>query len=121
MNLIEYPDSEMMMIDLANTLAGEIENVLLTEERASFVGSGGSTPGPIYDNLCAADLDWSRVDISISDERWVPETSERSNARLIKERLMVGRAAKANYVPLYATAAEPEDVLDELTPPIRAI
>lgn len=114
MNFVEYPDSDMMMIDLANTLAGEIENALFTHDTASFAVPGGTTPGPIFDALCAADLDWSRVHVMLTDERWVPEESERSNTRLLRQRLLVSRAAAAHYVPLYADAPAPEDKLPDL-------
>ncbi len=114
MKLIEYPDAEMMMMDLADTLASELKNCLLVHEHASFAVPGGTTPGPIFDSLCAVDLDWSRVHVMLTDERWVPETSERSNTRLLRERLLIERAAGAKYVPLYAEADTPEEKLDEL-------
>lgn len=114
MNLLEYPDRDMLAIDLANILADEIETCLLTHDQASLVVPGGTTPGPIFDVLCAADLDWSRVHVLPSDERWVPSDDPRSNARLIRERLLVNRAAKAKLVPLYANADEPEQVLDAI-------
>lgn len=101
MKLLTYPDRDLMMIDLADTLAGELNQALRTGERASLVVPGGSTPGPVFDALSAVDLDWSRVTILVSDERWVPETSEHSNARLVKDRLLVGRAAAARFLPLY--------------------
>ena len=115
MKIVEYPDSEMMMMDLADTLASELENSLLSHDRVSFAVPGGTTPGPIFDSLCAADLDWSRVHVMLTDERWVPETSERSNTRLLRERLLIDRAAAATYVPLYAQADTPEEKLAELT------
>ena len=114
MKIIDYPDDEMMAIDLANVLAGELTATLDHEDRALLVVPGGSTPGPIFDDLCDADLDWSRVDIMLSDERWVPEVHVRSNTRLISERLLTGRAARARYIPLYAKAETPEKVLPEL-------
>jgi len=114
MKFVEYPDSDMMMMDLANVIAGEIENALFTHDTASLAVPGGTTPGPIFDALCAADLDWARVHIMLTDERWVPETSDRSNTRLLRERLFTGRAAAANYVPLYADAPMPEDKLPQL-------
>ncbi len=120
MRFIEYPDSEMMMLDLANVLAGDIENALLSKETASFSVPGGTTPGPIFDALSAADLAWDRVRVFLNDERWVPEDSDRSNTRLLKERLFVGRAAAATYVPLYAPADAPEDKLDALTGAVEA-
>ncbi len=100
MDFVEYPDQDIMMIDLANKLAGELENVLFHEDCATLVVPGGATPGPIYDSLCAADLDWSRVRVMLSDERCVPETSPRSNAAMVKERLLTGRAAAAEWVAI---------------------
>ncbi len=115
MKIVEYPDSEMMMMDLADTLASELKNCLLTHDHASFAVPGGTTPGPIFDQLCDVDLDWSRVHVMLTDERWVPENSDRSNTRLLKERLLVNKAAEAVYVPLYADAPEPEEKLGELS------
>jgi 6-phosphogluconolactonase len=74
----------------------------LTENgKAVFAGSGGSTPAPIYRRMAQTDLDWSRVAVTLIDERYVPETSPESNAALIKQTLMTGRAAAARFVPLY--------------------
>lgn len=100
MELIEYPDRDMMMIDLANHLAGELNEALMTHDRASFAVPGGSTPGPVFDALCAADLDWDRVIILVGDERRVPADHERSNERMIRERLLTSRAAAAQYVSI---------------------
>lgn len=114
MKFLEYPDRDMLAIDVANSLAGELETCLFNHDHASLAVGGGNTPGPIFDVLCAADLDWSRVRILLTDERWVPEDHERSNTRLLKERFLVNRAAKAVYLPLYAPADEPEEALPEL-------
>ncbi len=121
MKFIEYPDSEMMMMDLANTLAGEIESALLTHETASFAVPGGTTPGPIFDVLCGAKhIDWSRVHVMLTDERWVPETSDRSNTKLLRERLLIDAAQAAKFVPLYGGTSTPEDSLDDLIKGVQA-
>jgi len=114
MDIVEYPDRDMLALDLANHLAGELNAALHHEERVTLVVPGGTTPGPIFDDLCAADIDWARVDVSLSDERWVPETSDRSNTKLIKERLLVNRAAAAGYLSLYAPTDTPEEGLPSL-------
>lgn len=114
MKVVDYPDAEMMMMNLADILASELKNCLLVHDHASFAVPGGTTPGPIFDSLCAVDLDWSRVHVMLTDERWVPETSDRSNTKLLRERLLVERAAAATYVPLYADAETPEEKLPEL-------
>ena len=114
MDFKEYADSEMMMIDLANVLASELRNALLSHDRVSLAVPGGTTPGPIFDSISAVDLHWDRVNVMLTDERWVPETSDRSNTKLLRERLLVGKAAAATYVPLYADAPTPEEKLPEL-------
>lgn len=120
MNLVEYPDRELMMVDVASVLAGDLNNVLLTEEKVSFAVPGGSTPAPMYDVLCAADLDWDRVHVMLTDERWVPEDHPRSNTRLLRRHLLVNRAAAARLIPLRADTPEPEDALDELSAAVAA-
>ncbi|WP_019955163.1 6-phosphogluconolactonase [Yoonia vestfoldensis] len=121
MELIEYPDAEMMMMRLADILASELKQTLLTHDRASLAVPGGTTPGPVFDNLCSVDLDWSRVDVMLTDERWVPESSERSNTALLRRRLLVNRAAAARLIPLYADATTPEEKLADLTAGLDAV
>lgn len=114
MNIIDYPDAEMLAIGLADTLASALRTALANEERVLFVVPGGTTPGPVFDVLCDTGLDWDRVDLLLSDERWRPEVHVRSNTRLLRERLLTGCAAAARYLPLYAKAEAPEAVLAEL-------
>jgi 6-phosphogluconolactonase len=114
MKITKYADQEMMMIDLANILVGALNETLLTHDTASFAVPGGTTPGPIFDALCAADLDWPRVHIMLTDERWVPETSGRSNTALIRRRLLTDKAQAANFIPFYDGSNEPEDAMAAL-------
>lgn len=121
MNFIEYPDRDVMLLDLANKIAGELRMALEAQERVSFCVPGGTTPGPVFDTLSAVSLDWDRVDVLLNDERWVPESSERSNTALLKRRLLVGKAADARLVPLYRDVPTPEEGLDALMPAIEAV
>jgi 6-phosphogluconolactonase len=114
MNFNEYADAEMLAIALANVLAGKLTAALMHEDRATLVVPGGTTPGPIFDALCDADLDWSRVDIMLSDERWVPLDDPRSNAALVRARLLTGRAAAATFHGFYVGGDDPEDTLSEV-------
>lgn len=111
---IEYPDREILAIDLAHQLSGNLKEALRLDARAALAVPGGTSPGPIFDSLCGSDIDWSRVDVLLSDERWLPEDHERSNTRLLRQRLLVDRAAEAQILPMYAPKPEPEDALAEL-------
>lgn len=114
MNIQEYPDRDMLAIDVANALAGDLEAALLHHDMVSLAVPGGTTPGPVFDGLCAADLDWDRVRVLPTDERCVPGDSDRSNERLIRERLLTNRASVAQYVPLFVEGKDPEAVLPEI-------
>jgi 6-phosphogluconolactonase len=119
MNLQTYPDREMMMLSLADKIAGQLGEFLRRDGKATLSVPGGTTPGPIFDTLSGVDLDWANVAVVLNDERWVPEDSERSNTRLVRQRLIRGRAAQARLVPLYAPASQPEDMLEALSDGIR--
>ena len=69
--------------------------------RAFFAGPGGSTPAPVYRRLAGIDLDWSNIAVTLVDERYVPESSQESNARLIRDVLLKDKAAAARFIPLY--------------------
>ena len=114
MKLETYPDREFLMLGLANVIAGQLADFLRREGKATLSVPGGTTPGLIFDTLSGVDLDWANVAVVLSDERWVPESSERSNTRLVRDRLLRGRAAQARLVPLYAPAKEPEEMLAAL-------
>jgi|TARA_B110000908_G_scaffold64252_1_gene78129 6-phosphogluconolactonase len=101
MNFQEYADREMLVMDVANALAGDLKTALLHHDSVSFVVPGGTTPGPIFDILCAADIEWNRVHVMLSDERWVPDDHPRSNAKLLRERLLVDRAKAARFTPFF--------------------
>lgn len=107
MKILEYPDREMLAMGLADVLASELKNCLLIHPWASFVVPGGTTPGPIFDSLCAAALEWDRVHVMLSDERWVPEDHDRSNAKLLRDHLFVDRAAAAKFVPFHVAGETP--------------
>ncbi len=119
MKLETYPDREFLMLGLANVIAGQLADFLRREGRASLCVPGGTTPGPIFDTLSGVDIDWSKVAVFLNDERWVGEDSPRSNTRLLRERLLRGKAAGAELVPLYAPAATPEEKLSDLAEGLR--
>ncbi|RMH39533.1 MAG: 6-phosphogluconolactonase [Alphaproteobacteria bacterium] len=121
MEFVEYPDRDMMFLDLADRLASELAEALHAERTATFAVPGGTTPGPVFDALSGLHIEWDRVVVLPTDERWVPEDSPRSNARLIRQRLLVGKAAAARFVPLYLSAERPEDRLADLAEAVSAV
>ncbi|MEM9756949.1 MAG: 6-phosphogluconolactonase, partial [Pseudomonadota bacterium] len=112
--LVEYPDRDVLMLDVADTLAGELADCLRRHDSASFCVPGGTTPGPVFDVLSEQALDWDRVAVFLNDERWVDEASPRSNTALVRQHLLTSKAAAAQFVPLKGPGATPEDDLPAL-------
>lgn len=121
MNLVDYPDREFLMMALADDIASELRRALEVQPRATLSVPGGTTPGPVFDLLSDLDLDWSRVDVVLNDERWVEETSLRSNTRLLRERLLKNRAASARLVPLHTPVPTPEEGLEVVRAGVREV
>jgi 6-phosphogluconolactonase len=90
---------------LAQSLAERVAKVLgqavAEKGKAVLAVSGGTTPKPFFQALSAEALAWNKVQVTLVDERQVPEDSPRSNARLVKESLLQGKAAAASFVPLF--------------------
>ena len=99
-----FADGDAWADACAARLTDVLAAALADSGRAVFAGSGGSTPAPIYRRMARADLDWSRVAVTLVDERYVPETSPESNAALLRRTLLTGPAAAARFVPLYHAA-----------------
>lgn len=116
----EYADKEHLVLELSRAIATDLSEMLNHAPRASLAVAGGTTPGPVFDSLCEVSLDWARVDVLLTDERWVPESSPRSNTRLLRERLLVNKAANARLIPLYGDTELPEESLGMLGDGIRA-
>jgi 6-phosphogluconolactonase len=103
---------------LAEALAREVADALRTEiadgGAATLAVSGGNTPKLFFHELSRQELDWESVTITLVDERWTPDTEERSNAKLVIENLLWNEAARATFVPLVTDAGSPEGGLPEV-------
>ncbi|MCA8901581.1 MAG: 6-phosphogluconolactonase [Hyphomonas sp.] len=90
-------------------ISGALETAVADKGRASLFVSGGSTPGPLFDLLSEADLPWTNVTLGLVDERWVAPEDPASNERLVRARLLKGRAGAAGFLPM-RTIEESADV-----------
>lgn len=115
LDLIEYPDREMLFLSLANRISGQLAQHLRLNDTASLCVPGGTTPAPLYDYLSGSELDWARVGVLLNDERWVDGEHLRSNGRLLRRHLLRDRAAPARYIDLYTGDARPEDAVTALS------
>jgi 6-phosphogluconolactonase len=91
--------------ELARALADDVARALAARVDAKgsavLAVSGGTTPIVFFEKLANTAIVWKSVTVTLVDERQVPETSERSNARLVRRHLLKDNAAAARFVPLF--------------------
>ncbi len=95
---------DALAAELARDVADELHRAIEAKGKATLAVSGGSTPKLFFEKLSEQNIPWARVTVTLVDERQVPETSERSNARLVREHLLKNKAAAASFVPLFNNA-----------------
>jgi len=93
---------------LAKDVAGRLNAAIAANGQATLVVSGGRSPVAFFQALIQQPLDWSKVLVTLADERWVPVEHTDSNAGLLKRHLLTGKAAKARFLNLYRSAASLE-------------
>ena len=85
----------------------------------SLVVSGGTTPGRCFTELAGTELDWSSVTVLASDDRWVPADHDDSNEKLVRETLLVDKAADADFFGFYAENKTIEHRCKEIDADVR--
>jgi 6-phosphogluconolactonase len=85
-----------------------LSEAIIKNDFASFIVSGGSSPISIFQDLNNSDLDWSKIKISLVDDRFVDKSHDDSNEKLLHDHLLINNAVIANFVSLKSNF---EDVL----------
>lgn len=116
-----FDDAQALADALSASIAGKLRDAIAARGEAFIAVSGGSTPKRLFEALSNEVLDWSRVTATLVDERWVPDTDERSNARLVESLLLQHQAADAEFVPLYVEAPTPEAGIGEVRARVAAL
>nr|WP_314574625.1 6-phosphogluconolactonase [uncultured Pseudomonas sp.] len=107
----EFDNPELLANALADHVAERLSAAIENNAHgvATLVVSGGKSPVAFFQALAQKPIQWSKVVISLADERWVPTEHADSNAGLLKRFLFQGPAAEAGFFSLY----RPTTTLDE--------
>ncbi len=115
-NILSFDTKAEQDLALAKDAAQTLSNAINEKGAAILVVSGGSTPLDFFKLLSEQDLTWSKVTITLADERWVTAEHDDSNEKLVRENLLVNKASSANFTSLVSqhnTAYDGEDVIEQ--------
>lgn len=111
---LTFADRNSQAAALARAVAADLRDALALRGRSSLAVPGGTTPGAFLKALSQERLDWSAVQVTLTDERCLPGSSPRSNQRLLGETLLQDEAAAARFLPLYGDDLDQALLADRL-------
>ena len=112
--LTEFSTRNELDVTLAQSVSEILAQAIKLKGKASIAVSGGSTPKGFFKVLSLSDIDWSKVTITLADERWVAIDSQDSNTRLVHENLLQHNAAAAKFFYLKQGEEFSEETLIDL-------
>lgn len=105
--LIVLDDREAASALAAELAALQLSRCIARDGKASFMVSGGSSPGRMFSLLAEERLDWKAVTVGLVDERWVSSEHPGSNEKAVREKLLKQAASAALFLPMKTADADP--------------
>jgi 6-phosphogluconolactonase len=96
--------AESLDIDLSHRIGQLLTQSITKNGCASIAVSGGRTPIGLFEELSKLNLDWSKVELTLVDERWVDAKHEDSNELLVRKHLIKNKATQINFFPIKNSA-----------------
>jgi 6-phosphogluconolactonase len=107
----EFANSDELADALTVEVAGALAHAIRLHGKAVLALSGGKTPARFMEALSKKRMPWQDVIVTLVDERWVEETSPRSNAGLLRRHLLQGPASNIEFVTLWRPVANPDEAV----------
>lgn len=105
--LQQYSSSEQLTQDMVAHIVAALNKGITTRGTASIAVSGGKTPIPLFKLLSEQSLPWHKVYITLVDDRWVNDTDDASNEKLVFNYLLQNQAKLAKFIGLKNSAPTP--------------
>lgn len=126
--LNKYENSQLLIEDLTSHIVNALKQAIEKKGHASIAVSGGKTPIPLFTLLSQQNLEWNRVFITLVDDRWVDDTDDASNEKLVITYLLQNKAKLANFIGLKNSYDNPfdgaeltDEILDKVPMPLDVV
>ena len=87
-------------MDVIELITKNLSSSINKYQNASIAVPGGTSPIKIFNKLSKQKLDWSKVQITLVDDRLVDPDNDHSNQKLINDYLLKNEAKKSKFIPL---------------------
>lgn len=112
-----YQNIEELSQHAAEWMVGYIHKMLQLQDRFTIALSGGNTPKKLHLMLASAafknKIDWQKLHVFWGDERYVPFTDDRNNAKMAFDTLLDHVAVPKSQIHIMRTDIDPEKSANE--------
>ena len=105
--------TDRLAIELAQDIAQRLHATIQASGKAVLSVSGGKSPIELFEALRVHAIDWSKVIITLVDERCVPNSHNDSNAHLVQQHLLQDGAYDATLVPMVNETIDVSDATQQ--------
>lgn len=103
MNLLQFNDNQSQATSLAKEVAKSLSEIIKIKNNATLAVSGGKSPVSFLQTLSKENIEWSKVNITLVDERFTNTSSDDSNENMVRKNLLINNAEQAFFVGLVTT------------------
>jgi 6-phosphogluconolactonase len=103
----EFEHSSECDAELADVIESVMSTSLKTQSNFNLAVAGGNTPKALYQKLSLLPLNWHKIKITLTDERWVEPQHTESNENMVRQTLLKNEAKSASFIPLKSNVHDP--------------
>lgn len=108
--LIAFSSRAGMAERIADLMHAGAASAVVENGKASVALSGGSTPALLYQRMANVNADWwSKIDLTLVDERWTPPGTSTSNETFIRDALNIDKSPPGKFLGLWSRSKSPEE------------
>jgi 6-phosphogluconolactonase len=117
MKVLIAKNLDELSFNAADWITKYIGKTLKKQDRFTFALSGGNTPKKLYQLLASPafnkKIEWEKIHFFWGDERYVPFSDERNNAKMVFDALLFHVPVNRENIHIIRTDIEPEDAAAE--------
>ena len=96
---------EQSLQQLVAMVSSTIQLCIENKQSCNVALAGGNTPKPLYEALTQENIEWDKVQFTLTDERWVLPSHASSNEKMIKQCLIGKLNDQSKFIALKNSAA----------------
>lgn len=114
MNTTDFEARDLAITHVCQLIQPQLQNDINHKGKASLILTGGKTVVPFLHGLSQIEINWSKVWITLSDERWVSVEDDQSNQYQLRLNFLNKLPVQPNFIGLRTSHVSPAQATSNL-------